>query len=51
MLNPDRIIISIDESMFGKHHKKAEYNYRKDIETKVSTIKLSQNSHKGKLGK
>lgn len=36
---------SIDESMFGKHHKKAEYNYRKDIETKVSAIKLSQNSH------
>jgi hypothetical protein len=42
---------SIDESMFGKHHNKAENNYRTDIKTKVSAIKLSQNSHKGKLGK
>ena len=35
---------SIDESMFGKHHKTAEINYRTDIKTKVSKIKLSQNS-------
>jgi len=42
---------SIDESMFGKYQKKAEENYRTDIKTKVSKIKLSQNSQKGKLGK
>lgn len=36
---------SIDESMFGKYHSKAENNYRTDIKTKVSKIKLSQNSH------
>lgn len=36
---------SIDESMFGKHHTKAENNYRTDVKTKVSKIKLSQNSH------
>lgn len=35
---------SIDESMFGKPQKKAENNYRTDIKTKVSKIKLSQNS-------
>ncbi len=35
---------SIDESMFGKYQKKAEENYRTDIKTKVSKIKLSQNS-------
>jgi len=35
---------SIDESMFGKHHRKAEDLYRTDIKTKVSKIKLSQNS-------
>lgn len=35
---------SIDESMFGKYHTKAEDNYRTDIKTKVSKIKLSQNS-------
>ena len=35
---------SIDESMFGKHHIKAENNYRTDIKTKISKIKLSQNS-------
>lgn len=35
---------SIDESMFGKHQSKAENNYRTDIKTKVSNIKLSQNS-------
>ena len=35
---------SIDESMFGKYHTKAENNYRTDIKTKVSKIKLSQNS-------
>lgn len=35
---------SIDESMFGKYHNKAEKNYRTDIKTKVSKIKLSQNS-------
>ncbi len=45
---------SIDESMFGKHHKKAENNYRTDIKTKASKIKLSQNSQLSqnrKLGK
>ncbi len=36
---------SIDESMFGKHQSKAENLYRTDIKTKVSKIKLSQNSH------
>ena len=36
---------SIDESMFGKYQVKAENNYRTDIKTKVSKIKLSQNSH------
>lgn len=36
---------SIDESMFGKYQSKAENNYRADIKTKVSKIKLSQNSH------
>ncbi len=35
---------SIDESMFGKYQHKAESNYRTDIKTKVSKIKLSQNS-------
>ncbi|MCB9188720.1 MAG: hypothetical protein H6599_05495 [Flavobacteriales bacterium] len=35
---------SIDESMFGKYQSKAENNYRTDIKTKVSKIKLSQNS-------
>lgn len=36
---------SIDESMFGKYQSKAEKNYRTDIKTMVSKIKLSQNSH------
>lgn len=36
---------SIDESMFGKYQSKAENKYRTDIKTKVSKIKLSQNSH------
>ena len=36
---------SIDESMFGKYQQKAEDNYRTDIKTKISKIKLSQNSH------
>ncbi len=36
---------SIDESMFGKYQSKAENNYRIDIKTKVSKIKLSQKSH------
>ena len=36
---------SIDESMFGKYQSKAENLYRTDIKTKVSKIKLSQNSH------
>lgn len=36
---------SIDESMFGKYQSKAENNYRTDIKTKVSKIKLSQSSH------
>lgn len=36
---------SIDESMFGKYQSKAEILYRTDIKTKVSKIKLSQNSH------
>ena len=36
---------SIDESMFGKHQSRAETLYRTDIKTKVSKIKLSQNSH------
>jgi hypothetical protein len=35
---------SIDESMFGKYHIKAENLYRTDIKTRVSNIKLSQNS-------
>lgn len=35
---------SIDESMFGKYQKKAEDNYRTEIKTKISNIKLSQNS-------
>ncbi len=35
---------SIDESMFGKYQSKAENNYRTDIKTKVSKIKLSQSS-------
>ncbi len=42
---------SIDESMFGKHHSKADNQYRFDIKTKLSQAKLSQNSQKGKLGK
>ncbi|MCZ2128686.1 MAG: hypothetical protein LC109_00275 [Bacteroidia bacterium] len=36
---------SIDESMFGKYQSKAEELYRTDIKTRVSNIKLSQNSH------
>jgi len=36
---------SIDESMFGKYQNKAENLYRTDIKTKISKIKLSQNSH------
>ena len=36
---------SIDESMFGKYQRRAENLYRTDIKTKVSKIKLSQNSH------
>lgn len=45
-LIPTRINrFSIDESMFGKYQTKAENNYRTDIKTKVSKIKLSQNSH------
>jgi len=36
---------SINESMFGKYQTKAENLYRTDIKTKVSKIKLSQNSH------
>ncbi|MDA3883531.1 MAG: hypothetical protein PF481_09620 [Bacteroidales bacterium] len=35
---------SIDESMFGKYQSKAENLYRTDIKTKISKIKLSQNS-------
>lgn len=35
---------SIDESMFGKYQSKAENLYRTDIKTRVSNIKLSQNS-------
>lgn len=41
---------SIDESMFGKYQNKAENQYRTDIKTLLSQIKLSQNSQKGKLG-
>ena len=41
---------SIDESMFGKYQSKAENLYRTEIKTKVSIIKLSQNSQKGKQG-
>lgn len=36
---------TINESMFGKFQPKAEHLYRTDIKTKVSAIKLSQNSH------
>lgn len=36
---------SIDESMFGKHQRKAEELYRTDIKTKLSKIKLSLDSH------
>src|SRR5690606_236845 len=44
-LIPQQIMrFSIDESMFGKHHNKAEINYRTDIKTKISKVKLSQNS-------
>jgi hypothetical protein len=51
-LIPQRISgLKIDESMFGKHHKKAENLYRTDIKALVSNVKLSQNSQKGKLGK
>lgn len=42
---------SINESMFGKHQKRAEEKYRTDIKTLLSQIKLSQNSQSGKLGK
>lgn len=35
---------SINESMFGKYQSKAENLYRTNIKTKVSKIKLSQNS-------
>ncbi|RTL47767.1 MAG: hypothetical protein EKK39_13330 [Sphingobacteriales bacterium] len=42
---------SIYESMFGKYQKKANNQYRTDIKTLLSQIKLSQNSQKGKLGK
>ncbi|MDB4083053.1 hypothetical protein N9502_02175 [Vicingaceae bacterium] len=46
LLIPQKIKrFSIDESMFGKYHQKAEDNYRTDIKTKISKIKLSQNSH------
>ena len=42
---------SIDESMFGKYHKRAEENYRTDIKTLISQKKLSQSSQRGKLRK
>lgn len=42
---------SIDESMFGKYQSKAESQYRTDMKTLLSQIKLSLNSQKGKLGK
>jgi len=42
---------TIDESMFGKNQVGAEKKYRTDIKTLLSQIKLSQNSHKGALGK
>jgi len=49
LLIPQKIKrFSIDESMFGKHHKKAETNYRTDIKTMISKIKLSQDSQQGK---
>lgn len=52
LLLPQIIIrFSIDESMFGKHHKKAEQCYRQDFKTLISKVKLSQTSQKGKLGK
>jgi hypothetical protein len=51
-LLPQRIKrFSIDESMFGKHQTKAEDQYRTDIKTLLSQIRLSQNSQSGKLGK
>lgn len=42
---------NIDESMFAKGHKRAKENYELDIKTKLSQVKHSQNSQKGKLGK
>jgi hypothetical protein len=36
---------SIDESMFGRHHQRAEDQYRITIKTMLSRIRLSQNSH------
>lgn len=39
---------SINESMFGKYQSKAENNYRLDIKTLVSRVKLSHDSQKGK---
>lgn len=42
---------SIDESMFGKHHKSAEEKYRTDFKNLLSKIKLSHPSQKGNLGK
>ena len=51
-LLPQRIKrFSIDESMFGKPQPKAEENYRTDMKTLLSQIKLSQYSQSGKLGK
>ena len=52
LLLPQRIKrFSVDESMFGKPHKKAKQDYIQDFKTLISKEKLSQLSHEGKLGK
>lgn len=51
-LLPQKIIgLTISDSTFRKGRKNAEMNYKEDFKTLISKEKLSQISHKGKLGK
>ncbi len=43
--------LTISDSTFRKGRKNAEKNYKEDIKTLISKVKVSQNSQKGKLGK
>jgi len=52
LLLPQKINrLTISESTFRKSRKNAEDYYRIEFKQRISEIKLSQNSHSGKLGK